>query len=221
MQITGFVPAPVSPWAMHAMDDRSARTTKPWYSWRARPDGQEITKTRDDRGQEGTYDKSRCATKHLSDAGRRHVMQDSTRRPLMLGPEQRLCCSPNSRLRSTRRWYGLVPGHSTCGRVVPWRRVSGMIYEDNAGTPYTGVAPRATVNFTPEGPREWQHAAMTSGSGLVFGRASTGPFGAPRWRGLQPPRYRAATQFDLLGANGTAEAPEYSALCVDPFASST
>jgi hemolysin activation/secretion protein len=106
---------------------------------------------------------------------------------------------------------GTLPGSSDLiVDVVPGRRVTGSIDADNAGNPYTGeYRVGATVNLNnPLGRGDVASLrALTSGSGLQYGRASYQmPFGRAT-AGVAYSRldYELGEQFESLGANGTAE----------------
>lgn len=106
---------------------------------------------------------------------------------------------------------GTVPGTSDLVvEVAPGRRVTGSIDADNAGNPYTGeYRIGATVNLNnPLGRGDVASLrALTSGSGLQYGRASYQmPFGRAA-AGVAYSRldYELGEQFESLGANGTAE----------------
>ncbi|MGV8941995.1 MAG: ShlB/FhaC/HecB family hemolysin secretion/activation protein [Lysobacter sp.] len=106
---------------------------------------------------------------------------------------------------------GTLPGSSDLiVEVAPGRRVTGSIDADNAGNPYTGeYRIGATVNLNnPLGRGDVASLrALTSGSGLQYGRASYQmPFGRAA-AGVAYSRldYELGEQFESLGANGTAE----------------
>jgi hemolysin activation/secretion protein len=165
---------------------------------------------------EGTYDKVTLRNQsRLSDAVANDVLDGLDRGDaIMLAPlEQRLLLLsdlPGVKVTSTLV-PGSLPGSSDLlVDVVPWRRISGMVYVDNAGNPYTGEwRLGATVNFNNLAGRGDVASlqAMTSGSGLVFGRASYQvPFGrATAGVAYSHLDYELGKQFELLGANGTAD----------------
>ncbi|HSM10531.1 MAG TPA: ShlB/FhaC/HecB family hemolysin secretion/activation protein [Lysobacter sp.] len=106
---------------------------------------------------------------------------------------------------------GAAPGSSDLiVDVAPGRRVTGSIDADNAGNPYTGeYRVGATVHLNnPLGRGDVATLrALTSGSGLQYGRASYQmPFGRAT-AGVAYSRldYELGEQFEVLGANGTAE----------------
>ena len=106
---------------------------------------------------------------------------------------------------------GTVPGTSDLiVDVVPGRPVSGSIDADNAGNPYTGEGRLgATVNFNnPVGIGDVASLrVLTSGAGLMYGRASYQmPFGrATAGVAYSKLKYELDEQFESLGANGSAE----------------
>lgn len=106
---------------------------------------------------------------------------------------------------------GSMPGSSDLiVDIVPGRRVTGSVYADNAGTPSTGEERvGATVNLNnPLGRGDVASlSALTSGSGLQYGRASYQmPFGRATV-GVAYSRldYELSEQFEGLGANGSVE----------------
>ena len=106
---------------------------------------------------------------------------------------------------------GAAPGSSDLiVDIAPGRRVTGSIDADNAGNPYTGeYRVGATVHLNnPLGRGDVATLrALTSGSGLQYGRASYQmPFGRAT-AGVAYSRldYELGEQFEVLGANGTAE----------------
>jgi len=106
---------------------------------------------------------------------------------------------------------GTVPGTSDLVvGIDPGRRVTGSIDADNAGNPYTGeYRVGATVNLNnPLGRGDVASVrALTSGSGLRYGRASYQmPFGRAA-AGVAYSRldYELGKQFSDLGAHGKAE----------------
>lgn len=106
---------------------------------------------------------------------------------------------------------GTVPGSSDLMvDIVPGRRVSGSVYVDNAGSPSTGEERvGATVNLNnPLGRGDVASlSALTSGSGLQYGRASYQmPFGrATAGVAYSRLEYELGEQFEELDANGTVE----------------
>lgn len=106
---------------------------------------------------------------------------------------------------------GTVPGSSDLiVDITPGRRVTGSVYADNAGNPYTGEhRVGATVNLNnPLGRGDVASLNfLTSGSGLQYGRASYQmQFGrATAGIGYSRLEYELGEQFEVLGANGTAE----------------
>jgi hemolysin activation/secretion protein len=106
---------------------------------------------------------------------------------------------------------GSLPGTSDLlVDVAPGRRVTGMIDLDNGGNPYTGEwRLGGTVNFN----NLLGHGdvaslrAVTSGSGLAFGRAAYQMQFGRVTAGLAYSHleYQLGRQFDLLGANGSAD----------------
>ena len=106
---------------------------------------------------------------------------------------------------------GSLPGTSDLiVDVVPGRRVTGQIDADNGGNPYTGeFRLGATVNFN----NLLGHGdvaslrAVTSGPGLNYGRLAYQMRFGRATAGVAYSRleYRLGKQFDVLGANGTAE----------------
>lgn len=105
---------------------------------------------------------------------------------------------------------GTVPGSSDLiVDVVPGRLVTGQVDFDNAGNPYTGeYRLGATVNFNNMAGRGdvFSLRAVTSGSGLNYGRASYQMMFGKATFGLAYSRleYELGEQFEVLGANGTA-----------------
>lgn len=106
---------------------------------------------------------------------------------------------------------GATPGSSDLiVDVEPGKRITGSVYADNAGNPYTGSARAGAVvninNPLGRGDVASLHV-LTSGSGLQYGRASyqmqvgRGSVGAAYSR-LE---YDLGKQFEPLGANGSAE----------------
>jgi hemolysin activation/secretion protein len=220
LALTGFVPGSVLTLAeLHAMAARIGAHYRSHGYFVARADlpVQEITgNTVTIAVSEGIYDKVTLRnTSRLSDT----VVGDALAglepgSPILLAPlEQRLLLLsdlPGVKVSST-----LVPGARPGSSdlvvdVVPWRRISGMVYVDNAGNPYTGDwRLGATVNFNnPLGRGDVASLqAVTSGSGLMFGRASYQiPFGrftvGAAYSHLD---YQLGRQFEMLGANGTAD----------------
>lgn len=220
LRITGFVPGSVLTLAqLHAMADRIGAHYRSHGYFVARADlpAQEIINNSVTIAvSEGTYDKITLRNQsHLSDAVAGNLLQGLDQGDaIMLAPlEQRLLLLsdiPGVKVSST-----LVPGARPGSSdllvdVVPWRRVSGMIHADNAGNPYTGEwRLGATVNFNNLAGRGDVASlqAMTSGSGLVYGRASYQvPFGrATAGLAYSHLNYQLGKQFDALGANGTAD----------------
>ncbi|MDQ3287729.1 MAG: ShlB/FhaC/HecB family hemolysin secretion/activation protein [Pseudomonadota bacterium] len=106
---------------------------------------------------------------------------------------------------------GTVPGSSDLiVDIAPGRRVTGSIDADNAGNPSTGeIRVGATVNLNnPLGRGDVATLrALTSGSGLQYGRASYQmPFGrATAGVAYSRLEYELGEQFEELGANGTVE----------------
>jgi hemolysin activation/secretion protein len=106
---------------------------------------------------------------------------------------------------------GTLPGSSDLiVDVAPGRRITGMIFADNAGNPYTGeIRFGAQVNFNnPLGHGDVASARlMTSGSGLKYGRLSYQmQFGrATAGVAYSKLEYELGKQFAVLGAHGTAE----------------
>lgn len=108
----------------------------------------------------------------------------------------------------------LVPGTSPGTSdlmvdITPGKRVSGLIDIDNAGNPYTGeYRLGATVNFNNLAGRGdvFSLRAVTSGSGLSYGRASYQMMFGRVTAGVAYSRleYQLGEQFEVLGANGTA-----------------
>jgi hemolysin activation/secretion protein len=106
---------------------------------------------------------------------------------------------------------GTLPGSSDLiVDIAPGRRITGMIFADNAGNPYTGeVRVGAQVNFN--NLLGWGDVAsarmMTSGSGLKYGRLSYQmQFGrATAGVAYSKLEYELGKQFAVLGAHGTAE----------------
>jgi len=220
LQVTGFVPGTVLTLAqLHAMADRITAHYRSHGYFVARADlpAQQITDNAVTIAvSEGTYDKVTLRNhSRLSDAVAGHLLQGlDPGDPITLAPlEQRLLLLsdiPGVKVNSTLV-PGTVPGSSDLlVDVVPWRRVSGMVYADNAGNPYTGEwRVGATVNFNNLMGRGDVASlqAMTSGSGLVFGRASYQvPFGrATAGIAYSHLDYELGKQFELLGAHGTAD----------------
>jgi hemolysin activation/secretion protein len=109
----------------------------------------------------------------------------------------------------------LVPGESPGSSdlivdVAPGRRITGLVFADNAGNPYTGeYRVGAQVNFNnPFGHGDVASArVMTSGSGLKYGRLSYQmQFGrATAGVAYSKLEYELGKQFEVLGAHGTAE----------------
>lgn len=106
---------------------------------------------------------------------------------------------------------GSMPGSSDLiVDIVPGQRVTGSVYADNAGTPSTGEERvGATVNLNnPLGRGDVASlSALTSGSGLQYGRASYQmPFGRATV-GVAYSRldYELSEQFEELRANGSVE----------------
>jgi hemolysin activation/secretion protein len=106
---------------------------------------------------------------------------------------------------------GRLPGTSDLlVDVAPGRRITGMIDLDNGGNPYTGEwRLGATVNLNNLLGRGDVASlrAVTSGSGLAYGRAAYQmPFGrltaGVAYSHLE---YQLGRQFELLGANGSAD----------------
>ena len=94
--------------------------------------------------------------------------------------------------------------------VTPGKRVSGSVEADNAGDRYTGeYRVGATVNINnPTGHGDVASLrVLTSGSGLIYGRASYQmQFGkATAGVAYSALRYRLGKEFEPLGAHGTAE----------------
>lgn len=117
---------------------------------------------------------------------------------------------PGVKVRSTLV-PGTVPGSSDLiVDVTPGQRVTGSIYADNAGNPYTGEHRLgATVNLNnPLGRGDVASLhVLTSGSGLQYGRASYQMQFGRATAGVAYSRleYELGEQFEVLGANGTAE----------------
>ncbi len=109
----------------------------------------------------------------------------------------------------------LVPGEApgTTDLVVdvaPGRRVTGSVDADNGGNPYTGaIRFGATVNINELAGRGdvLSLRAVTSGSGLNFGRAAYQMRFGRATAGVAYSRleYELGKQFKVLGAHGTAE----------------
>ncbi len=105
---------------------------------------------------------------------------------------------------------GTLPGTSDLiVDVTPGKRVSGLVDIDNAGNPYTGeYRLGATVNLNNLAGRGdvFSLRAVTSGSGLSYGRASYQMMFGRVTAGVAYSRleYQLGEQFELLGANGTA-----------------
>ena len=116
---------------------------------------------------------------------------------------------PGVAVRST-----LIPGASVGAsdlivEVVPGQRVSGSVDADNAGNRYTGAnRVGATVNINnPAGRGDvLSFRAVTSGNGLLYGRASYQmQFGkATAGVAYSHLRYRLGEEFESLHAHGTA-----------------
>lgn len=106
---------------------------------------------------------------------------------------------------------GLLPGSTDLiVDVAPGRRVTGLVDVDNAGNPYTGeIRLGATVNLNNLAGRGdvFSLRAVTSGSGLRYGRASYQMLFGRVTAGVAYSRleYQLGKQFEPLGANGTAE----------------
>ena len=106
---------------------------------------------------------------------------------------------------------GTAPGTSDLiVDVVPGRRITGLIFADNAGNPYTGeIRVGAQINLNnPLGRGDVASARfMTSGSGLKYGRLSYQmQFGrATAGVAYSKLEYELGKQFRVLGAHGTAE----------------
>lgn len=106
---------------------------------------------------------------------------------------------------------GLLPGSTDLlVDVAPGRRVTGLVDVDNAGNPYTGeIRVGATVNLNDMAGRGdvFSLRAVTSGSGLRYGRASYQMMFGRATAGMAYSRleYQLGRQFELLGANGTAD----------------
>lgn len=108
----------------------------------------------------------------------------------------------------------LVPGTSPGTSdlmvdITPGKRISGLIDIDNAGNPYTGeYRLGATVNFNNLAGRGdvFSLRAVTSGSGLSYGRASYQMMFGRVTAGVAYSRleYQLGEQFEVLGARGTA-----------------
>jgi hemolysin activation/secretion protein len=220
LQVAGFVPGSTLTLAqLHAMADRISAHYRSHGYFVARADlpAQEITNHSVTIAvSEGVYDKVTLRNQsHLSDAVAGNVLQGLDHGDtITLAPlEQRLLLLsdlPGVKVTSTLV-PGAMPGSSDLlVDVVPWRRVSGMIYADNAGNPYTGEwRLGANVNFNNLMGRGDVASlqAMTSGSGLVFGRAAYQmPFGrATAGVAYSHLDYELGKQFELLGAHGTAD----------------
>ncbi len=109
----------------------------------------------------------------------------------------------------------LIPGASVGAsdlivNVTPGRRVTGSVEADNAGNRYTGVNRiGATVNINnPSGHGDVVSLrALTSGSGLKYGRASyQAQFGkATAGVAYTSLKYRLGEEFESLQANGTVK----------------
>ena len=220
LRLTGFVPGSTLTLAqLHEMANRISAHYRSHGYFVARADlpAQQITNHSVTIAvSEGVYDKVTLRNQsRLSDAVAGNILQGlDPGDPITLAPlEQRLLLLsdlPGVKVNSTLV-PGSVPGTSDLLiDVVPWRRVSGMVYVDNAGHPYTGEwRLGATVNFNNLMGRGDVASlqAMTSGSGLVFGRASYQvPFGrATIGAAYSHLDYQLGKQFELLGANGTAD----------------
>jgi hemolysin activation/secretion protein len=220
LEVTGFVPGSVLTLAqLHAMADRISAYYRlhGYFVARAELPAQEITDhTVTIAVSEGTYDQVTLRNhSRLSDSVANGALQGLDRGdPIVLAPlEQRLLLLsdlPGVKVTSTLV-PGTLPGSSDLVvDVVPWRRVSGLVYVDNAGNPYTGAwRLGATVNFNNLAGRGDVASlqAMTSGSGLVFGRAAYQvPFGrAMAGVAYSHLDYELGKQFELLGAHGTAD----------------
>ena len=106
---------------------------------------------------------------------------------------------------------GTVPGSSDLiVEVVPGRRVTGSVYADNAGNPYTGEhRVGATVNLNnPLGRGDVASLhVLTSGSGLQYGHASYQMQFGRATAGIAYSRleYELGEQFEMLDAHGTAD----------------
>lgn len=106
---------------------------------------------------------------------------------------------------------GRVPGSSDLiVDITPGKRVTGSVYADNAGNPYTGeYRLGATVNLNnPLGRGDVASLNfLTSGSGLQYGRASYQMQFGRATAGIAYSRleYELGQQFEVLGANGTAD----------------
>jgi hemolysin activation/secretion protein len=220
LRITGFEPGTVLTLAqLNAMADRITAHYRShgYFVARATLPAQEITDNSVTIAvSEGTYDKVTLRNhSRLSDAVAENLLQGLDHGDaITLAPlEQRLLLLsdvPGVKVSSTLV-PGALPGTSDLlVDVVPWRRVSGMVYVDNAGNPYTGEwRLGATVNFNNLMGRGDVASlqAMTSGSGLVYGRASYQvPFGrATAGLAYSHLDYELGKQFDALGAHGTAD----------------
>lgn len=117
---------------------------------------------------------------------------------------------PGVNVRSTLA-PGTVPGSSDLiVDVTPGRRVTGSVYVDNAGNPYTGeYRAGATVNLNnPLGRGDVASLhVLTSGSGLQYGQASYQTRIGRATAGIAYSRleYELGEQFEMLDANGSAE----------------
>lgn len=117
---------------------------------------------------------------------------------------------PGVNVRSTLA-PGTVPGTSDLiVDVTPGRRVTGSVYVDNAGNPYTGeYRAGATVNLNnPLGRGDVASLhVLTSGSGLQYGQASYQTRIGRATAGIAYSRleYELGEQFEMLDANGSAE----------------
>jgi hemolysin activation/secretion protein len=94
--------------------------------------------------------------------------------------------------------------------IVPGRRFTGEVDVDNGGNPYTGewrLGATVYVNNLAGHGDVASLRVVTSGSGLVFGRAAYQMQFGRVTAGLAYSHldYQLGRQFDLLGANGTAD----------------
>ncbi len=106
---------------------------------------------------------------------------------------------------------GTAPGSSDLiVEVVPGQRVTGSLYADNAGNPYTGeYRVGATVNLNnPLGRGDVASLhVLTSGSGLRYGHASYQMLFGRATAGIAYSRleYELGEQFEMLDAHGSAD----------------
>lgn len=109
----------------------------------------------------------------------------------------------------------LVPGRAagTTDLIIdvdPGQRIAGSVDVDNAGNPYTGAiryGATVTINELAGRGDRLTLRAVTSGSGLDFGRAAYQMRFGPATAGVAYSRleYRLGKQFKALAAHGTAD----------------